>query len=147
MRSNASATIVLRIVFGPEQDWLEPGARNSNLLPVKANGLVRLRSVASRGSGGSVSAPIFIAPGWRLEVGAPFSSWSITSASWSPRYIEMIAGGASFAPSRWSLPAPVTAARSRSLCRFTASMIAVSTVRKIAFWCGSLPGLSRLFFP
>ena len=31
----------------------EPTARNSNLLPVNANGLVRLRSPASRGSFGS----------------------------------------------------------------------------------------------
>ena len=50
MSSRLSATIVLRTTFGPAIDWLEPTARNSNLLPVKANGLVRLRSPASRGS-------------------------------------------------------------------------------------------------
>ena len=42
---------------GPAIDCLEPTARNSNRLPVKANGLVRLRSPASFGSGGSVSTP------------------------------------------------------------------------------------------
>ena len=47
---------------GPAIDWLEPTARNSNLLPVKANGLVRLRSPASLGSGGSVSTPIVSVP-------------------------------------------------------------------------------------
>jgi hypothetical protein len=45
--SIASATMVLRTVFGNASDWLDPRARNSNLLPVKANGEVRLRSVAS----------------------------------------------------------------------------------------------------
>ena len=39
-----------------------------------------------------------------------------------PRKMEMIAGGASFAPSRWSLPAPAIDARSRSACRSTARM-------------------------
>ena len=36
---------------------LEPSARNSNLLPVKANGEVRLRSPPCIGSGGSTDAP------------------------------------------------------------------------------------------
>ena len=36
--------------------------------------------------------------------------------SMSPRKIEMIAGGASLAPSRWSLPAVAIDARSRSAC-------------------------------
>src|SRR3712207_7694270 len=43
-RSIASATIVLSTVFVRPSDMLEPSARNSNLLPVKANGEVRLRS-------------------------------------------------------------------------------------------------------
>ena len=85
MRFIASATIVLRITFGAEQEADEPGARNSNLLPVKANGDVRLRSVASFGSAGSVSTPIFIVPACFELFGAPFSSCAMTSASWSPR--------------------------------------------------------------
>ena len=40
--------IVLSAVSGSLTDWLEPTARNSKRLPVKANGLVRLRSPASR---------------------------------------------------------------------------------------------------
>ena len=53
MKSSDSATMVLSTVFGPAIDCDAPTARNSNLLPVKANGLVRLRSPASRGSFGS----------------------------------------------------------------------------------------------
>ena len=59
----------------------------------------------------------------------------------------MTAGGASFAPSRWSLPAEATDARMRSACLSTASMTAQSVVRKIAFWCGSEPGLRRFVSP
>ena len=43
---------------GPAMDWLEPGIRNSNLLPVKATGEVRLRSVVSCGMEGSTSTPM-----------------------------------------------------------------------------------------
>src|SRR2546423_13945465 len=50
--SSASATVVLSTVLGSDSDWLEPSARNSNLLPVKANGLVRLRSPPCIGRGG-----------------------------------------------------------------------------------------------
>ena len=57
--STDSATIVLSTIWFIAQFCEEPGARNSNLLPVKANGEVRLRSVVSRGRGGSVSTPIF----------------------------------------------------------------------------------------
>ena len=47
---DASATIVLRTVFGKASDMLDPSARNSNLLPVKAKGEVRLRSPPCIGS-------------------------------------------------------------------------------------------------
>ena len=40
----------------------EPTARNSNLLPVKANGEVRLRSVASFGSSGREVTPSLTEP-------------------------------------------------------------------------------------
>ena len=54
----ASAVIVFKIVTsGKLTDWLEPTARNSNLLPVKANGLVRLRSPAWRGNVGRTGVP------------------------------------------------------------------------------------------
>src|SRR5690349_16832112 len=44
----AEATAALRMVTGKAGDCLDPTARNSNLLPVKAKGEVRLRSVKSR---------------------------------------------------------------------------------------------------
>ena len=144
MRSTASATIVLSTVIGPEQHTLEPGARNSNLLPVKANGEVRLRSVVSRGRGGSVSTPIlsFVRPAARAEV--PVSMAFITAVSSSPRKMEMMAGGASFAPRRWSLPAPAVIARRMSACLSMARITAERTVRKIAFSFGFEPGSRRL---
>lgn len=141
--SRDSATMVFRVIMGPAQDWAEPGARNSNLLPVKANGLVRLRSVASRGRTGSVSTPILSVSLRLPQPEEPLIIFSITSLSWAPRKMEIMAGGASFAPRRWSFPALATELRSRSLCLSTASMMAVRTVRKMAFCCGSEPGSSR----
>ena len=55
---NASATIVLSTTFGDETESEEPTIRNSNLLPVNANGEVRLRSVASLTKSGSVATPV-----------------------------------------------------------------------------------------
>ena len=96
----ASATIVLSTVLGSDSDMLEPSARNSNLLPVKANGLVRLRSPPCIGSGGSTGVP---RPRNDSGVDSPTSPCSIalnTFSSSVPRKIEMIAGGASLAPRR-----------------------------------------------
>ena len=93
---------MLSTVFGSAGDIEEPSARNSNLLPVKANGLVRLRSPPCIGSGGSTGVP---RP--RKEPGLDFSALpdsiaAKTFSSSAPRKIEMIAGGASLAPRRWS---------------------------------------------
>ena len=49
--------IVFRIVFGHATDDVEPTALNSNLFPVKANGLVRLRSPLCLLTSGIVAAP------------------------------------------------------------------------------------------
>ena len=56
----------------------------------------------------------------------------------------MIAGGASFAPSRWSLPALATVTRNSSGYLATARMTATQKTRNWAFSCGVSPGLSRL---
>ena len=64
----------------------------------------------------------------------------------SPRKMEMIAGGASLAPRRWSLPADATEMRSKSWYSSTALMIAHKNKRNCAFWSGLVPG-SRRFFP
>ena len=55
--ANTSATIVFKIMFGLAMDAVDPNIRNSNLLPVKANGEVRLRSVASFWKSGRVFTP------------------------------------------------------------------------------------------
>jgi hypothetical protein len=57
MASSESAIAALRKVFGHAMFCPEETARNSNLFPVKAKGLVRLRSPASRGSFGSTLTP------------------------------------------------------------------------------------------
>jgi hypothetical protein len=113
-------------------------------LPVNANGLVRLRSPGSVGRTGSVSTPITICPLPLDDVAGPLASCSKTSASWSPRKIEMMAGGASFAPSRWSFVAEATDARSRPLYLCTARMAAAQKTRNCAFSCGVSPGTNRL---
>src|SRR5262245_411660 len=88
-QSPLSAPLVLRTTSGAAIDWLEPTARNSNLLPVKANGLVRLRSPACLGKGGNTSTPTVIVPP-DLEVNAgPFSNCVKMSDNWSPRNIEI----------------------------------------------------------
>ena len=91
-----------------------------------------------------MSTPIISVPLPLDEVAAPLAIWSKTSASWSPRKIEMIAGGASLAPSRWSLLAEATDARSRPPYRWTARMTAAQKTRNWALSCGVSPGSSRL---
>ena len=54
----------------------------------------------------------------------------------------MIAGGASFAPRRWSLDAEATDARSRPAYRCTARMTAAQNTRNCALSCGVSPGTS-----
>ena len=56
----------------------------------------------------------------------------------------MIAGGASFAPRRWSLPALAMLARSSPWYLFTARMTAAQNTRNCMLSCGLAPGLSRL---
>ena len=73
--------IVLRMIIGTLMVWPEPGARNSNRLPVKANGLVRLRSPGSVGRCGRVSTPMIMVPLPFDEVAAPLAICSNTSAS------------------------------------------------------------------
>ena len=123
---------------------LDPAARNSNLLPVKANGEVRLRSPPCLGSGGRTSVP---RP--RNDAGVAGSPWPDSIAlkafsSSAPRKTEMIAGGASLAPRRWSWPTLATEARSSAWCLSTAASTAVQKNRNWTFSCGVAPGSSRL---
>ncbi len=123
---------------------LEPSARNSNLLPVKAKGDVRLRSPPCIGRGGSTEAPSS-----RYEPGvwgspSPVEIASKAFSSSAPRKIEMIAGGASLAPRRWSWPRLATDARSSPWCLLTAWITAAQKNRKLVFSAGVSPGSSRL---
>ena len=106
--------MVFRVMFGPEMDWEEPSIRNSNLLPVKAMGEVRLRSVLSWGIAGRESTPIFSVRLPVLWKSVSLMMESTTAESSSPRKMESTAGGASWAPSRWSLPGKATVARRNS---------------------------------
>ena len=81
---------------------------------MKANGLVRLRSPGSRGKVGRTELPILSSPPALAVLAPPFSICSTMSWSMSPRKTEMIAGGASLAPRRWSLWAFATETRNRS---------------------------------
>ena len=83
---------------------------------------------SGRPSGAAAAAacarPGRIVPPRIVRRGTPFSIWSRMSDSMSPRKIEMIAGGASLAPSRWSLAAEAIDARSRSAWVSTARITA-----------------------
>ena len=78
---------------------------NSNLFPVNANGDVLFLSVESLGSFGRELIPSSINPPPDDSESLPSAIFSKISVSSSPRNIEIIAGGASFAPSLWSFPA------------------------------------------
>ncbi len=135
---------MFRTVFGKASDMLDPSARNSNLLPVKANGEVRLRSPPSSGSGGSTVVPRSRNEAGVLGSPSPVEIASNTFSSSAPRKIEMIAGGASFAPRRWSWPMFATEARSSPWCLLTAWITAVQKNRNWMLSCGVSPGFSRL---
>ncbi len=100
MRLSISATMTLMAVLQSAMLIDAPSIRNSNLLPVKANGEVRLRSEISLGRLGMVVTPISILPPWR-RLDLPSVSISVRmSVSKSPRKIETMAGGASLPPRR-----------------------------------------------
>ena len=64
--------MVLSTVFAVAMQSDEPTMRNSNLLPVKANGEVRLRSVASLLRTGSVETPVSSWPPAMQPAAVPF---------------------------------------------------------------------------
>ncbi len=68
--------MVLSTVAGKEIDCDEPTARNSNLLPVKAKGDVRLRSVLSLLTIGSDEMPKSIISASVALVTMPFSMFA-----------------------------------------------------------------------
>ncbi len=139
----ASATAALSRTIGNAIDCDEPTARNSNFAPVNANGDVRLRSVLSFSISGSRATPSLIISCSALVAFRPDAIASITFVSMPPMNTEMIAGGASLAPSRCSLPLVPMPARSRPACLCTARSTAARKTRKRMFWCGVCPGFRR----
>ena len=110
------ARMVLRTVIGPEQLALDPTALNSNLLPVNANGDVLFLSVLSTSSSGICGMPRlypFFPVIFTMSLLA--RSWANASLTCLPRKEDMIAGGASLAPSLWALVALRTVAFRRAL--------------------------------
>jgi len=108
-----SATMVLIIKFGVAMDCEEPTDLNSNLLPVNAKGeFCFCRCYPSE----ELGVWIHRFPGFCCSVVLDYavSISSITLVSSSPRKMDMIAGGASLAPSLWSFPAVATEKRNRS---------------------------------
>ena len=117
---NASATAVLSTSMAAAQLAEEPTALNSKRLPVKANGLVRLRSVLSMLISGISGISSFRV--WRplmapKSVGVAFSIFSRISEICLPKKDEMMAGGASLAPKRCWLVAVMIEAFNKPLWR------------------------------
>src|SRR5690606_13894725 len=139
------ATMALRTIIGNAEFAEEPTARNSNLLPVNANGEVRLRSVLSSFKSGILGIPCHKLVSFLTFFATRADSTSSRiSSNCEPKNIEIIAGGASFAPKRWSLLWLAMDARSKSACSYTALMVLTKNVRNIRLFFGVLPGESRL---
>ena len=94
--------MVLSTIVGLPQLALEPTARNSNLLPVKAKGEVRLRSVVSRKRSGILPTTFSLSSVFSSgdKLSEDTSKASNTWVSCSPINTDTIAGGASLAPNR-----------------------------------------------
>ena len=107
--------VVLRTVFAQEIEADEPSIRNSNLLPVKANGRGSVsvgRVLRELRKGVNADSEDFLLLGVRRACRSRQPRGSRRGrCRWN---IETIAGGASLAPRRWSLAADATEMRSRS---------------------------------
>ena len=143
----ASATAVLRAIIALAQLAIEPTARNSKRLPVKAKGEVRLRSVLSIISSGicgmSSFTPCLPSMAKSSSV-VECSTRSSSSLTCLPRKEEMMAGGASLAPRRWAFVALMMEAFKRPLWRYTPMRVSTTKVMKRRASSGVLPGAWRI---
>ncbi len=128
--ASASAIAAFRAIMAEAQLTLDPGARNSKRLPVKAKGDVRLRSVLSMMRSGicGMSICMFFLP--LTSNRSPPSILSSSSVSCVPRKLEIIAGGASLPPKRWAFVALMMLAFSSPLCLYTAISVSTMNVTK-----------------
>ena len=111
----ASAIAAFRAIMAAAQLACEPMARNSNRLPVKAKGDVRLRSVLSNSSSGICGMSSFMPCLLATSISSSSvecSKCSSMSLSCWPRKEEMMVGGASCPPRRWA----VSVASDQLLC-------------------------------
>ena len=137
--------IVLIATSGPAIDWSEPDRAELEAVAgegeragaVAVAGVLGQRRAACRRRWSACPSPSTL-------VAPPLAICSNTSVSCSPRKIEMIAGGASLAPRRWSLRAEATTARSRPPCWCTARITAAQNTRNCAFSCGVSPGFEQV---
>ena len=131
-------------MFGRPSDWLEPERAELELVAGEGE---RAGAVAVAAVHRQRRQHRCAETEERLGVDSPAAPFSIDSNSFSssvPRKIEMIAGGASLAPRRWSLPGDAIDARSRPWCLLTAWITAVQKNRNRRFSCGVLPGLEQV---
>ena len=114
---NCFATIVFKVVIETAQFADEPTALNSNLFPVKAKGDVLFLSVLSNKTSGNFPTTFnfksVFSSGDNFPLVTPSNS-AKTLVNCSPINTEIIAGGASFAPNRWSLLADAIEALTNS---------------------------------
>ena len=138
--------MVFRTVIETAQFAVDPTARNSNLFPVKAKGDVRFLSVLSNMTSGMRPISSFKAV---LSSGVNFpalmlvSKASNNSDNCDPMNALMMAGGASFAPRRWSFPTDAIAARTISACLCKAARVFTKKVKNRKLVLGLFPGLSK----
>ena len=140
---SASATAALRAIIVLAGLALEPVARNSKRLPVKAKGDVRLRSVSSTLSSGiwGTSRRTACLPSiWKSSSFVACSILSRSSEICEPKKLEIIAGGASQAPRRGALVALIIEAFSTPLWRYTPKRVSTTKVIKRRLSSGVLPG-------
>ena len=129
------------MVTALEQLALDPTALYSNLLPVNANGDVLFLSVLSMSSSGTCGIPrLYPLLSFSLTMSEELRSCSKASCTCEPRNDEMIAGGASLAPSLWALDADITSAFSRPLWSYTALRVLATIIRNIRFSLSVFPG-------
>jgi hypothetical protein len=121
----------------------DPTALNSNLLPVNAKGDVLFLSVLSLNISGILSILIdfFSLVSSAVE---SFKNAFNTCVNFDPMNAEIIAGGASLAPSLWSFDAEAILALMISELSCSAFIVLMKIVRKSKLELGSDPGDNRL---
>eukprot|EP00438_Fugacium_kawagutii_P015906 Skav211055 [mRNA] locus=scaffold5518:1505:2646:- [translate_table: standard] len=104
--------MALHTITGKQQFWELPTARNSKRLPQKGKGAVRFRSSTLASMCMAALHPVDC---FFFSASPPATRLSMNCSKPCPGYSEMMAGGASCAPKRWSFPAEATVQRTISL--------------------------------